>query len=109
MDELLTQQPLDETCALQWQRSVQRSAYTFEQMDPSRSVEGDYESFVSYAKEQRRQIISLAGIEASVDQVAAAVSGVRAESVEKWRVSLGYEAIERLPDFVGTTFDRFGY
>ena len=83
MDELLTKHLLDEICALQWQRCVERSAEAFDQMDSSRWIEVGYESFVTHPEEQLRRIMAFAGIEAPDEQVATAVSGVRADSVGK--------------------------
>jgi NAD(P)H-dependent FMN reductase len=78
-------------------------------MDPSRWIEVGYESFVTHPEEQLRRIMAFAGIEASDDQVAAAVTGVRADSVGKGRASLDDAAAERLRGLVGATLARFGY
>lgn len=109
MDELLTKHPLDEICALQWQRCVERSAEAFDQIDPSRWIEVGYESFVTHPEEQLRRIMAFVGIEATDEQVAAAVTGVKADSVGKGRASLSDEAAERLRGLVGATLERFGY
>ena len=109
MDELLANHPLDEICALQWQRCVEQSVEAFDHMDPSRWIEVVYESFVTHPDEQLRRILTFAGIEASADQVAAAVAGVRADSVGKGRASLSDEAAERLRDLVGPMLKRLGY
>jgi hypothetical protein len=109
MNELLAKHPLDEICALQWQRCVERSAEAFDQMDSSRWIEVGYESFVNQPEEQLHRITAFAGIEASDDQVGAAVTGVRADSVGKGRESLDDEAVERLRDLVGTTLNRFNH
>jgi NAD(P)H-dependent FMN reductase len=109
MDELLTKHPLDEICALQWQRCVERSAEAFDQMNPNRWIEVGYESFVTDPEEQVRQIMAFAGIEATDDQVAAAVAGVRADSVGKGRASLSDGAAERLRNLIDSTLQKYGY
>ena len=109
MDELLTKHPLDEICALQWQRCVERSAEAFDHVDPSRWIDVEYESFVTNPEGQLRRIMAFAGIEASDDQIAAAVSGVRADSVGKGRTSLDDEAAARLRELVGPMLKRLGY
>ena len=109
MDELLANHPLDEICALQWQRCVEQSVEAFDHIDPSRWIEVGYESFVTHPKDQLRRILAFAGIEPSDDQVPAAVAGVRADSVGKGRASLDDETAARLRELVGPTLERFGY
>jgi len=88
---------------------VEQSVEAFDHIDPSRWIEVGYESFVTHPEEQLRRILAFAGIEASAEQVAAAVAGVRADSVGKGRASLSDEAAERLRELVGATLERFGY
>jgi len=109
MDELLARHPLDEVCALQWQRCVEQSRQALEAMDSSRWLEVGYEDFVSRPQEKLGRIVDFLGLPAGREAQAEAVSGVRAGSIGKGRAALDGEAIQRLEALVGETLQRYGY
>jgi len=109
MDDLLAWHPLDEVCAIQWQRCVEQSRQAFEAMDSSRWLEVGYEDFVSRPQEELGRIVDFLGLPVGGDARAEAVRGVRAGSIGKGRAALDGEAIQRLEALVGETLGRYGY
>lgn len=109
MDALLQRHPLDEVCAIQWQRCVEQARDAFQAMDGARWLEVGYEDFVARPREELERILDFMGMEVDPTVRATAVSGVKASSVGKGRAALSPEACERLGKLVGTTLDRFGY
>ncbi|WP_440995032.1 sulfotransferase family protein [Arhodomonas sp. SL1] len=109
MDDLLARHPLDEVCAIQWQRCVEQSRQAFEAMDSSRWLEVGYEDFVSRPQEELGRIVDFLDLPAGRDARAEAVSGVRAGSIGKGRAALDGEAIQRLESLVGETLRWRGH
>ena len=109
MDELLARRPLDEVCALQWQRCVESSVAAFEAMAPERWIEVGYEDFVRSPAREMGRIVSFAGIDADVGAIERAVAGVRDTSIGKGRAALDEGARARLEALVHDTLARYGY
>ena len=109
MNNLLAQHPLDEVCAIQWQRCVDQSRQTFETMDSSRWLEVGYEDFVSRPQEELGRIVDFLGLPAGRDAWTEAVIGVRAGSIGKGRAALDGEGIQRLETLMGETLQRYSY
>ncbi|BAZ94544.1 uncharacterized protein FOKN1_2167 [Thiohalobacter thiocyanaticus] len=109
MDELLKQYSLDEICALQWQACVDKAADAFATMPEERWLEISYEDFVDSPASEFARIIEFLEIDATSDQIAAAVVGVRPDSIGKGRSALGEASLQRLDRLVRHTLARYGY
>ena len=109
MEQLLAERPLDEVCALQWQRCVEKSADALAEIGPERYIEVAYEDFVQDPTYEIDRVASFAGIEAHADASQRAVAGVRSSSSGKGRATLDEEALERLQALVRSTLHRYGY
>ncbi len=109
MDALLARHPLDEVCALQWQRCVEASAEAFAGMLADRWLEVSYEDFVRHPETELERVLDFAGIVADQESRRAAVAGVRADSIGKGRAQLAKETTHRLEALVGDTLARYGY
>lgn len=109
MDELLAERPLDEVCALQWQRCVDASAEALANIDPERWIEIGYEDFVREPDREIEFVLSFAGVEANSEAIQRAVSGVRSTSIGKGRATLDRTSRERLEALVYDTLSRYGY
>ena len=99
--------PLDELCALQWQRCVDNSERDFATIDPSRVHRISYEEFVKTPAAHMEAVLEFLGTPQTVDP--AWVSSVSPRSVGKGRESLGAEATERLTALVRPSLERYGY
>jgi hypothetical protein len=109
MDEILKQHPLEEVCALQWQRCVEKAEAAFSGMPNDRFIRVCYEDFVRRPKTEMARILSFLGIEIGDEQVTKAVSGVSSKSIGKGRSSLSPVEINNLERLVGSSLDRYGY
>jgi len=109
MDELLTRHPLDEVCALQWQRCVDKSFESFAAMPRERWLEVAYEDFVRDPENELARIINFMGLDIPVEQRREAVAGVRADTIGKGRSALDENARQRLEKLVHDSLARHGY
>lgn len=109
MDEILEKHTLNEVCALQWQRCVEKADQDLSQIDPERVIRVRYEDFVSEPVSQLEKIFTFLGYKASPDLVKAAVAGVSNGSLGKGRKALGEEEVARLEALTGDTLKRYGY
>ena len=109
MQEILQKHTLNEVCAIQWQRCVEKSADSFSNMPSSKVCQVRYEEFVRNPMEELGKILGFIGIDASEKEMKAAVSNVSAKSLGKGRESLGREEVEKLEALVGDTLRKFGY
>ena len=109
MQELLANHPLDEVCAVQWQRCVELALAAFLEMDPSRWLAVSYETMVTTPERELERILDFLGLAFSREARREAVREVSATSVGKGRKALGDSEVRRLGSLVGDTLDRFGY
>jgi len=109
MDDLLAWHPLDEVCAIQWQRCVEQARQAFEAMDSNRWLEVGYEDFVTRPRDELGRIVDFLDVPASPDELDVATQGVRSGSIGKGRAALDDKATSRLESLVGETLKRYGY
>jgi len=109
MDEILEKHTLNEVCALQWQRCVEKADSGLAQVDPNRVIRVRYEDFVSDPAPQLERIFDFLGYKAPSDLIQAAVAGVSNRSLGKGRKALGEEEVVRLEALTGETLKRYGY
>jgi hypothetical protein len=104
--ELMATHPLDELCAIQWQRCVEQSLAALADLGDRRVHRVRYEEFVT---DPGRHVSELASFLGVADQPSARVDGVLASSVGKGRRDLGDEATSRLEGLVASTLKELGY
>lgn len=109
MDELLTRYPLDEVCALQWQRCVESARGAFEAMHHDRWIEVGYEDFVRSPEAELGRVLDFLGIEVAPGIRSEAVNEVCPDSIGKGRAALSAESIDRIEGRVHDTLVRYGY
>ncbi len=103
--ELLATRPLDEICAIQWQRCVDASFDGLAGLPEDRLLHVSYETLVADPVAQVARLTDFLGLEGDATD---AVRGVSASSVGKGRTALGPESVARLEALVGSTLDRVG-
>ena len=109
MGGLLEQHPLDEVCALQWQRCVDRSRRDLAALPAERWLEVAYEDFVADPREALLRICAFLEVDVAPAQLDEATASVRSGSVGRGRARLGPEAVSRIEGLVGDTRSSLGY
>ena len=109
MRGLLERHPLEEVCALQWQRCVDRSRADLASIAPERRLEVVYEDFVARPPEELARILDFVQADADGQALARATATVNARSVGRGRAWLGPDTVARLEGLVGGTLAALGY
>lgn len=109
MRSLMCEHTLNEVCALQWQRCVDKSEQAFALMPVDKVIRVRYEDFVREPRTELSRIVKFIGLDVQLDEIARAVAGVSSHSVGKGRKTLGKEEVENLEALVGNTLKRYDY
>lgn len=99
--ELMRSHPLDEICAIQWQRCVESAWRGLQGLPPERLVTVRYEDFVADPVTEAARLAGALGLVGAPE-----VGGISARSVGKGRDELGAAAVARLEALVGPTLER---
>jgi len=109
MGDLLQSHSLEEVCALQWKRCVDRSAEALAAMPRERWVEVGYENLVRAPRTELERIVDTLGLSAADVDLDRASKGISPASVGKGRSQLGASWVDRLEPLIGDTLCRYGY
>lgn len=96
MEVLLKKYSLEEICAIQWKRCVEKSAESFSKMESSKFIEVKYEDFVKTPEKSLQKLCDFIGVTTSPDEVKAAVLNVRHSSIGKGIKRLSEEQAEKI-------------
>ncbi|WP_231878244.1 MULTISPECIES: sulfotransferase [unclassified Oleiphilus] len=109
MQETLEAHSLNEVCALQWQRCVDKSEAELSKFSEDQVVRVKYEDFVTEPSRELAKILDFLEVDLPEEVIAESVSGVSNKSLGKGRVALGVEDVKGLEELVGETLKRYGY
>jgi hypothetical protein len=109
MESLLQHYSLEEVCALQWQRCVDKASAVFEQMPAECFIEVGYEDFVRAPASELGRFLDFLGRDIPRRQIEHAVADVSSASQGRGRASLGADTRQQLGALVGDTLRRYGY
>ncbi len=109
MQEILERHTLNEVCALQWQRCVEKAESAFLDMPDKKVLHVCYEEFVRNPNVELARILAFIGREASSDEVEQAVKEVSISSLGKGRKALCEKEAKRLESLVEGPLKRYGY
>jgi len=109
MQSLLQKHTLNEVCALQWQRCIDKSEQAFASMPADKVLRVRYENFVRQPLGELSRIVKCMGLDIQPDKLAQAVEGVSSQSIGKGRKALGKEEVENLEQLIGNTLKRYDY
>jgi len=109
MQSLLQKHTLNEVCALQWQRCIDKSEQAFASMPADKVLRVRYENFVRQPLDELSRIVKFMGLDIQPDKLAQAVEGVSSQSIGKGRKALGKEEVENLEQLIGNTLKRYDY
>ena len=108
MPELLARYSLEEICALQWKRCVDKATGFLEDASRERWTEVRYEDFVRHPREELDRILDFLGLDIPGPSRDGAVSGVSPHSLGKGRSALDEETRNRLWPLIQDTMTRLG-
>lgn len=109
MQSILQTHTLNEVCAIQWQRCVDKAEEAFSQMPADKVVRVRYEDFVRQPVEELTRILEFMGQDIEPEKIAKAVESVSPRSLGKGRKALGESEVARLEAMVGETLKRYEY
>jgi hypothetical protein len=109
MEELLRTYSLEEVCAFQWKRCVDRAAQDLSNLSNQRWIDVAYEEFVSEPESGLEKVLEFLDVQVTNDRLACAVEKVSADSIGKGRHDLGEKACERLMPLLAKTMNHSGY
>lgn len=105
-ESLVAEHPLDELCAIQWQRCVDASRRDLAGLPDTQVFHVVYEDFVRDPRTHLAELGRFLGI-SGLEQ--ARIGEISAASVGKGRATLGPDAVARLEGLVAPTLGRLGY
>lgn len=108
LDDALERYSLEEVCALQWRRCVERSGEDLQQIDPARVYRLRYEDFVADPEAELRRLLEFASVEFNHD-LQSVVAGISARSVGQWRAKLDPATRRSVERLIGDTLEQHGY
>lgn len=110
MPELLEIHNLNEICAIQWQRCVEKSESELQSLEANRVTRVTYENFVHNPEVELQRIVEEVGItSASHSQIVEAVKQVSSKSVGKWQEQLSEGELKQILSITYETMKSYGY
>ncbi|MDY6838808.1 MAG: sulfotransferase [Thermodesulfobacteriota bacterium] len=109
MEEMVRSKSLEEVCAVQWARSVQKSGQAFSKMELGRYITIRYEDFVSNAVSEMGKIGRFLGISLKPKAIGNMVCSVSDRSVGRWQRDLDQNAVGRIMPHISPTLKKYGY
>jgi len=109
MQEILQKHSLNEVCALQWQRCVDKADEALSAMPEGKVIRVCYEDFVQQPGKELGRILKFLGNDVPEADIAEAVKDVSPRSLGKGRKALGESEVANLEKLVGDSLKRYGY
>jgi hypothetical protein len=109
MQAILRKHTLNEVCALQWQRCVDKAEEAFSAMPDDKVVRVRYEDFVCHPVQELTRVLKFMGKEIEKDKISRAVKDVSPHNIGKGRGELGIQEAASLQALIGDTLKRYDY
>lgn len=109
MSDILQNHSLNEVCALQWQKCVDKAEEAFSSMSASKVIRVRYEDFVTKPTQEIDRILEFIGQEVGSEEIRQAVKPVTPSSIGKGRKALGVREVSNLEQLIGDTLKRYDY
>ncbi len=109
MQDMLMSFSLNEVCAIQWQRCVDKAEAGLSLMPANKIAKVRYEDFVNNPAIELKKLLNFLGYEVSEERVSTAVKCVSTKSLGKGREVLGEDEVRRLEALVSASLKRYGY
>jgi hypothetical protein len=104
MDDVVAHRPLDEVCALQWQRCVELSLDALSRLDQSRVHTVSYEDYVTAPADRTQDILDFARVHHQVDE--RLVADIRTSIIGSGYRAWSSEQVDKVSTLVRSTQDR---
>lgn len=104
IDDAVAARPLDEVCALQWQRCVELATEALAGIDPARVHRVGYEDFVRAPHEHAQAVLSFLDVEGEIP--ARALADVRIDSIGAGRRTWVPEQVDRVEALIAPTLEN---
>lgn len=108
IDRAVSELPLLDVCALQWQACVRAVEDSFARMPDDLKVTVRYRDLVTSPAETTRRLFSNLGLDWQVETREYVEREVRPQHLDKWRERLSSAEVERLRELIGDDLDRLG-
>ena len=109
MDEILDKYSLNEVCALQWERCVNRSESFLDLMPKDKVAKVKYEDLIRDPKAEVERLIEFIGKSVSEKDLLGLTGDISPSSIGKGRKQLGEQEVNKLSGLIGKTLARLGY
>lgn len=109
LDDALRSYPLEEVCALQWMRCVEKAEDELASIEPSRVHRVHYEDFVSEPAAELKKIIAFLGLEKVTGFMDQWVAPVKTDSVGKGKREMKSDRMLSVENLMKSTLNRLGY
>ena len=109
MEKLLESYSLEEVCAIQWKRCMERSFADFSGISPDRVIEVGYEDFVTDPEAELKRMLDFLDCKVEDSLIKRAIRRVFTASIGKGRSELGEEKIQRILLLIASTQEKLGY
>ncbi len=100
MEKILNKYSLDEICALQWKRCLDKAAEDLNKIPKDRWIEIGYEDFVTHPEKQLQKLLGSLNIDYDDQCLQAAISKVSPGYIGRGRSTLSEEEITRVMPFI---------
>ena len=109
MHQILQKYNLNEVCALQWQRCVQKSEDAFSNISSDRVFRVRYENFVNEPKKELSKIQNFIGKKVDPETIDKAINDVKSEDVGKGRKILNSGEVKEIENLIKDTLQYYDY
>ncbi|MBV1880770.1 MAG: sulfotransferase [Pseudomonadales bacterium] len=109
MSVILDEHSLNEVCALQWERCVNKAEKFLDVMPEGKVIKVKYEDLISDPKVEIRRLVEFVGKSVGEEELVGFISDISASSIGKGRRQLGEQEVNTLTGLIGVTLARLGY
>ncbi len=109
MHSILNSYSLNEVCAIQWQKCIEKADQGLSGIDSDRVCRVSYEKFVKAPSNELERILKFIRVDTQKSEISKAVKNISNKSLGKGRIALGAKEVKKLESLVGTTLKKYGY
>lgn len=109
VDEYLKNYSLEEVCAIQWQRCVEKADEQLKLIDQSKVYHLKYEDFVENPANEMKKMCEFLSVKTTTEDIENAVNIVSKKSVGKGREEMDPRVLEIIETRLQDTLKRYGY
>jgi len=108
IDEAVQNYSLEEVCAIQWKRCVEKATEQLSELDTDRVFTLNYEDFALNTGEELKEILTFCNIDRSTVNIQELSGMVHSNSEGKWKRQLHDEQVEKIMKILKSTLEKIG-